>query len=144
MSRQEHTSQRLRAGRIPEITDIPGLVEQVADLAVLLSADGIVEGISTNPESPALGCLDHWVGRPFSDFLADESRTKFDARLARLRDEPGLDPRPVEINHVDNANWEAPVKYSLHRVGETGGRSEERRVGKECSEPCRSRWSPYH
>ena len=25
-----------------------------------------------------------------------------------------------------------------------GWRSEERRVGKECSEPCRSRWSPYH
>ena len=25
-----------------------------------------------------------------------------------------------------------------------GARSEERRVGKECSEPCRSRWSPYH
>ena len=24
------------------------------------------------------------------------------------------------------------------------GRSEERRVGEECSEPCRSRWSPYH
>ena len=23
-------------------------------------------------------------------------------------------------------------------------RSEERRVGKECSELCRSRWSPYH
>ena len=25
-----------------------------------------------------------------------------------------------------------------------GHRSEERRVGIECSEPCRSRWSPYH
>src|SRR3546814_4467552 len=25
-----------------------------------------------------------------------------------------------------------------------GGRSEERRVGKECVSPCRSRWSPYH
>jgi ATP-dependent helicase/DNAse subunit B len=23
-------------------------------------------------------------------------------------------------------------------------RSEERRVGKECSDSCRSRWSPYH
>ena len=23
-------------------------------------------------------------------------------------------------------------------------RSEERRVGKECTEQCRSRWSPYH
>ena len=29
-------------------------------------------------------------------------------------------------------------------VKENEYRSEERRVGKECSEPCRSRWSPYH
>ena len=29
-------------------------------------------------------------------------------------------------------------------VWETGGRSEERRVGKECRLTCRSRWSPYH
>ena len=27
---------------------------------------------------------------------------------------------------------------------EVGGRSEERRVGKECTSWCRSRWSPYH
>ena len=26
----------------------------------------------------------------------------------------------------------------------TVARSEERRVGKECLRPCRSRWSPYH
>src|SRR3546814_4226040 len=26
----------------------------------------------------------------------------------------------------------------------TAGRSEERRVGKECVSTCRSRWSPYH
>src|SRR3546814_6307139 len=26
----------------------------------------------------------------------------------------------------------------------TEGRSEERRVGKECVSTCRSRWSPYH
>ena len=29
-------------------------------------------------------------------------------------------------------------------VGESGSRSEERRVGKECVSTCRSRWSPYH
>ena len=29
-------------------------------------------------------------------------------------------------------------------VDELGARSEERRVGKECSVTCRSRWSPYH
>ena len=27
---------------------------------------------------------------------------------------------------------------------EADKRSEERRVGKECTEQCRSRWSPYH
>src|SRR3546814_18275308 len=27
---------------------------------------------------------------------------------------------------------------------DTHGRSEERRVGKECVSTCRSRWSPYH
>ena len=31
-------------------------------------------------------------------------------------------------------------RYELRRWR----RSEERRVGKECSLPCRSRWSPYH
>src|SRR3546814_14484304 len=30
------------------------------------------------------------------------------------------------------------------RVDECPGRSEERRVGKECVSTCRSRWSPYH
>src|SRR3546814_5576027 len=29
-------------------------------------------------------------------------------------------------------------------VLEHGGRSEERRVGKECVSTCRSRWAPYH
>src|SRR3546814_2626574 len=32
---------------------------------------------------------------------------------------------------------------TLHLTRE-GGRSEERRVGKECVSTCRSRWSPYH
>ena len=29
-------------------------------------------------------------------------------------------------------------------AGAFAARSEERRVGKECVNPCRSRWSPYH
>ena len=31
-----------------------------------------------------------------------------------------------------------------HRAIDASERSEERRVGKECVQPCRSRWSPYH
>ena len=29
-------------------------------------------------------------------------------------------------------------------MGQLDSRSEERRVGKECTPVCRSRWSPYH
>ena len=38
------------------------------------------------------------------------------------------------------------VEDILNRVREAGyvERSEERRVGKECTSVCRSRWSPYH
>src|SRR3546814_2614651 len=36
----------------------------------------------------------------------------------------------------------ASAAYALGQ--QTGPRSEERRVGKECVSTCRSRWSPYH
>src|SRR3546814_18352483 len=42
--------------------------------------------------------------------------------------------RPLEVLHLLK-NFEDWSQYS---------RSEERRVGKECVSPCRSRWSPYH
>ena len=34
--------------------------------------------------------------------------------------------------------------FLVAAIAQNFSRSEERRVGKECSEPCRSRWSPYH
>src|SRR3546814_9297860 len=38
-----------------------------------------------------------------------------------------------------------PLLARLPRSGSPArGRSEERRVGKECVSTCRSRWSPYH
>src|SRR3546814_9000456 len=36
------------------------------------------------------------------------------------------------------------VLYDDNSVTLAAGRSEERRVGKECVNTCRSRWSPYH
>ena len=43
--------------------------------------------------------------------------------------------------------WFVPcrtVAWALLWSLPAGGRSEERRVGKECLSVCRSRWSPYH
>ena len=48
---------------------------------------------------------------------------------------PADEPPPSAIDQQG-----APLIDWVARLG----RSEERRVGKECSSPCRSRWSPYH
>ena len=75
-----------------------------------------------------------------------------------LREQPGTLPRSsasgvIVMNehagtHIDALCHQAD---DLHFYGCSyradaleNYRSEERRVGKECSEPCRSRWSPYH
>ena len=57
-----------------------------------------------------------------------------------LRVPPGCDATVAWLTTLP-----APVR-AAYEAGPTGyrGRSEERRVGKECSVTCRSRWSPYH
>ena len=41
---------------------------------------------------------------------------------------------------VSTSPWNGPIP----RSDRLAARSEERRVGKECPQLCRSRWSPYH
>src|SRR3546814_12136941 len=43
-----------------------------------------------------------------------------------------------------NVEYLAPEMRPASNLGDTVGRSEERRVGKECVSTCRSRWSPYN
>ena len=57
-------------------------------------------------------------------------------RLIRYRTKP--DQADANIKLVE------AVYAELHRTQPDGVRSEERRVGKECTMTCRSRWSPYH
>ena len=40
-------------------------------------------------------------------------------------------------------DWNPDARIAV-QAEQLGTRSEERRVGKECVQPCRSRWSPYH
>src|SRR3546814_12398369 len=50
--------------------------------------------------------------------------------------------------HHGYASWQPPAprarRLREEPRDEKHGRSEERRVGKECVSTCRSRWSPYH
>jgi transcriptional regulator PpsR len=114
-------SDRVRVGVLPAPSRIERIIEQFADLAVAIDRDGKVLGISVSPESPYLGCLDHWIGRDFRNFLTEDSRSKFEDRIATVLSDPEAVVRPMELNHADNANWEFPIRYTIHDAGEDYG-----------------------
>ena len=58
-------------------------------------------------------------------------------------DVKGMNLRIAE-NELDKQSLKSIVIDSSYVKGIAPGRSEERRVGKECTSWCRSRWSPYH
>ena len=60
----------------------------------------------------------------------------------------GAEERALEGEEIEKEKELSRVfrnsRSLIERAGSSFSRSEERRVGKECSLPCRSRWSPYH
>ncbi|MEM7734025.1 MAG: transcriptional regulator PpsR [Pseudomonadota bacterium] len=116
MTEQGRIFQTFKSGDLPDPSKIEDFVEHVADMAVLLGPDGVIKGMSVNPECASLGSLDHWVGRPFFDFLTEESRAKFSERLRVAADSPTIARRPLELNHIDSEAWQFPIRYSLHIV----------------------------
>ena len=70
-------------------------------------------------------------------FCSAGCRTKFAADPAQY-----LDKTAPKAAAPEGAIYTCPMHPQIRQVGP--GRSEERRVGKECLAVCRSRWSPYH
>ncbi len=98
--------------------DVQGIVAAAADIALMIDSDGKIVSIMKGATEDSFGNLDHWLGRPVTEFLTDESIPKFsDAHSAFL---DGGDPRrQIELNHRDNASWEFPIRYTLHAFGES-------------------------
>ena len=69
---------------------------------------------------------------------------------AKLPERSALPPVPDAVSlrslavAMEAATRGVDVCYTRFPLGWNGARSEERRVGKECTSVCRSRWSPYH
>src|SRR6184192_28557 len=86
---------------------------------------------------------------PFNVLLPDVYFFFFSSRRrhTRCRLVPGVQTCALPISRADTARRGAPrgpAAPAARAPGGpvSGGRSEERRVGKECQSTCRSRWSP--
>src|SRR3712207_7576062 len=81
--------------------------------------------------------------RYWRDWSSDVCSSDLDIHLAHHEGEPAHPGVKVRLRHLDGPQQlRAPALHEakVACVIDPCGRSEERRVGKEC----RSRWSPYH
>src|SRR3546814_1375345 len=76
--------------------------------------------------------ISDWSSDVCSSDLVTRSRT------------PGAVTGIPEVGPSTGTRYSVGVGVTGFELDFGGGRSEERRVGKECVSTCRSRWSPYH
>src|SRR3546814_10795998 len=97
-----------------------------------------------------------------SDWGSDVCSSDLDPHQLSLHHRVGVAVLPIGVDarcgeHHDQADGQQQRGGTQEQVvgrqrtvqrtsqgGESAGRSEERRVGKECVSTCRSRWSPYN
>ncbi len=107
------------SGAVPLIEPefLSSIIGAASDIALVVSAEGIILSVVLNAQSDSFGNLKHWEGRPVVDFLTRECVPKFEtAHEAYMAGE--VPRKPLELNHSDNAVWQYPVRYTFHRFGQ--------------------------
>src|SRR3546814_15022661 len=98
-------------------------------------------------DARSLAALDHWPWPRSYHALAIEALGRAGAQAMGFDVEFSARSTPRQDATFAKAIRESSVPVILPtflQSASQGGRSEERRVGKECVSTCRSRWSPYH
>ena len=117
-----HDNTMWSSGLVPMIEPeiVTEIISHIADLALVISSEGKVIGVLTNPSFKARSGLSRLEGQTIQSDLTGPSVPKFNARLEEFLKTKGP-VRPVEINHAaKGADPELPVRYSFHRVGTDG------------------------
>src|SRR3546814_2233845 len=81
-----------------------------------------------------------------SDWSSDVCSSDLTIRVCSYVEQPKVQFAELKLNGKSRPAPEPLGRRECHFVGidKAVDRSEERRVGKECVNTCRSRWSPYH
>ncbi|WP_299733619.1 transcriptional regulator PpsR [uncultured Tateyamaria sp.] len=106
------------SGAVPLIEPqfLSSIIAAASDIALVVSAEGTILSVLINAQDDSFGNLKHWEGRAVVDFLTEESIEKFQAaHNAYLAGTPPK--KSLELNHLDNATWQYPVRYTFHRFG---------------------------
>jgi transcriptional regulator PpsR len=99
-----------------------GLVVASADLALVLDESGAIRDIGFGSEELAkdLDVADRWLGRPWIETVARDSRTKVEALLTGT--EPQNAPRWRHVNYVAGDGPSLPILCAVSPLGRAGRR----------------------
>ncbi|MEL6782202.1 MAG: transcriptional regulator PpsR, partial [Pseudomonadota bacterium] len=91
------------SGAVPLIEPefLSSIIAAASDIALVVSAEGLILSVLLNDQDDSFGNLSHWEGRPVLDFLTEDSIDKFQhAHDAYMSGRPPK--KPLELNHCDN------------------------------------------
>jgi transcriptional regulator PpsR len=113
--------QLINAGKVPLVAPevLSEIIATASDIALFVGPDMRVVSVLVNPGHRSYGQLSGWEGRLLTSLLTSESAVKFERRFAEMTQKRGANVQ-IELNHVDQARWEFPVRYALHLM-ETDG-----------------------
>ncbi len=108
------------SGAVPLVDpeQLSEIIGAASDISIVVDAAAVIQSVIVSPSAESFGSLQHWEGRPLIEFLADDSIVKFQKAFARFMQGETL-TQPLELNHEDNATWTYPVRYSVHRFGDS-------------------------
>lgn len=95
------------------------ILATASDIALLVAPSRRIVAVLVNPHHRSFGQLTDWEGAKLEDILTEESRRKFDLRVADIGNK-ARGPVAVELNHVSTQTWDFPVRYSLHQISKDG------------------------
>lgn len=102
-----------------EPEQLRSILSLAADIAIVVSVEGIVQSVLLNANDTSYGNLSHWENREIGEFLTNDSVGKWQKAIDAFQTD-GVTARPVELNHTDTANWDFPIRYTFHAIGEEG------------------------
>ncbi len=96
------------------------LITAAADVALIIDEHGVIRDVAFNSEDLAaeMEGEESWLGRPWLDTVAEDSRPKVEAMLQDVADRTL--PRWRHINQGAGQGGSVPILFSTVRVGEGG------------------------
>ena len=88
------------------------LFSNTADISILLDKAGVINGLFLNNEFKIHANPKTWVKKDIRDFLTLESIEKIENFLIHVWKKENKFKRPIELNHINEKNWEFPVQYT--------------------------------